>query len=234
MKILAIDTTAKTVAAALCEEDTLLGEITVNAKNTHSEAMLPAIERLLTAFSLTPSDVELYALTRGPGSFTGVRIGAATVKGLAFRDSGEAPLPIAAVSTLEALAYNFLGLGSDADPFIAVPVMDARRSQVYTAAFLLSGDRPVRLCDDSALSLDELKELLIKIADGRRILLLGDGYSLAHKYFSESHCGLNIVKTPFTLRSPRGSSIAACGYHHYMAGDTVTEKELTPSYLRGI
>ena len=234
MKILAIDTTAKTVAAALCEEDALLGEITVNAKNTHSEAMLPAIERLLTTFSLTPSDVDLYALTRGPGSFTGVRIGAATVKGLAFRDSGETPVPIAAVSTLEALAYNFLGLGSESDPFIAVPVMDARRSQVYTAAFLMSGGRPQCLCDDSALSLEELEELLTGISDGKRIMLVGDGYSLAHEYFSEKVCSLNIAETPCGLRSPRGSSIAACGYHHYQDGDTVTEKALTPSYLRGI
>ena len=234
MKILAIDTTAKTVAAALCEENSLLGEVTVNAKNTHSEAMLPTIERLLSTFSLSPKDVALYALTRGPGSFTGVRIGAATIKGLAFRDSGETPVPIAAVSTLEALAYNFFGLGSDSDPFIAVPVMDARRSQVYTAAFLMSGGKPQQLCPDSALSLDELKELLTGIAKGRRIMFVGDGYPLAWDYFSENDFGLDVAETPFTLRSPRGGSIALCGYHHYLDGDTVTEKTLTPSYLRGI
>lgn len=234
MKILAIDTTAKTVAAALCEDEALLGEITVNAKNTHSETMLPTIERLLTAFSLTPRDIGLFAVTRGPGSFTGVRIGAATVKGLAMRDAGETPVPIASVSTVEALAYNFLGLGSEADPFLVVPVMDARRAQVYTGIFEQKSDRPERILDDSALSLEELKEKLLEVANGRRIYFVGDGYDITHAYFAENGEGLNVVKTPPNLIWPRGSSIALCGFDAYRRGDAIDEATLVPSYLRGV
>ena len=102
MKILSLDSTAKTATAALCEDETLLAEYTLNNGNTHSESLLPMVESILSAFSLKPHDVELFACAAGPGSFTGVRIGVATVKGLAF-GSGR---PAVGVSTLEALARN--------------------------------------------------------------------------------------------------------------------------------
>lgn len=234
MKILAIDTTAKTVAAALCEDDALLGEITINAKNTHSETMLPTIERLLNSFSLSPKDIGLFAVTRGPGSFTGVRIGAATVKGLAMRDSGEPTVPIAAVSTVEALAYNFFGMGNKREPFAVVPVMDARRQQVYTGAFTLRGDRPERVMEDSALTLDELRDKLSETVGGMNIYFVGDGYGITSGYFAENGNGLNIVKTPPHLVWPRGSSIALCGLDAYRRGELLDETTLVPSYLRGV
>ena len=233
MKILAIDTTAKTVAAALCEDETLLGEITVNAKNTHSETMLPTIERLLTAFSLTPRDVDLFAVTRGPGSFTGVRIGAATVKGLAMRDAGETPVPIASVSTIEALAYNFAGLGTPDAPVIVVPVMDARRLQVYTGAFMVAGSRPERILEDSALSIEELFDKLAELPSVP-IYFVGDGYTIAADYFAQNGGALKVVPTPQNLIWPRGSSIALCGFDAYRRGDAIDETTLTPSYLRGV
>ncbi|MBR2613694.1 MAG: tRNA (adenosine(37)-N6)-threonylcarbamoyltransferase complex dimerization subunit type 1 TsaB, partial [Clostridia bacterium] len=102
MKILAVDSSALVASAALCEDGKLLAEYTVNNKNTHSETLLPMIESLLSFFSLDVKDIDLFAVSSGPGSFTGVRIGAATVKGLAFA-SGKACV---GVSTLEALAYN--------------------------------------------------------------------------------------------------------------------------------
>lgn len=233
MKILAIDTTAKTVAAALCDDETLLGEITINAKNTHSETMLPTIERLLDSFSLSPKDIELFAVTRGPGSFTGVRIGAATVKGLAMRDAGEETVPIASVSTIEALAYNFLGMGSQHEPIAVVPVMDARRAQVYTGAFRICGDRPERVMEDSALSLEELRCKLTETVGEMKIYFVGDGYDITKEFFAENG-GLNVAKTPPHLVWPRGSSIALCGLDAYRRGEAVDESTLVPSYLRGI
>ena len=234
MKILAIDTTAKTVAAALCEDEALLGEITVNAKNTHSETMLPTVERLLTAFSLTPRDIELFAVTRGPGSFTGVRIGAATVKGLAMRDAGEAPVPIASVSTIEALAYNFAGLGSPEAPVTVVPVMDARRMQVYTGAFKVTGERPERILEDSALSIEELFSKLTELSPKDPIYFVGDGYAIAAEHFAQNGGSLKVIPTPQNLIWPRGSSIALCGLDTFRRGEAVDETALIPSYLRGV
>ena len=102
MKVLALDSTALVASVALCEDGKLLGELTLNNGNTHSQTLLPMVEFLLKQFDMTPGDVDLFAATVGPGSFTGVRIGAATLKGLAFGTNK----PCAAVSTLEALAYN--------------------------------------------------------------------------------------------------------------------------------
>ena len=118
MKILALDSTAKVASVALCEDELLLGELTLNNGNTHSQTLLPMVEFLLNKFELAPSDIDLFAAAIGPGSFTGVRIGAATLKGLAFGKK----TPCAGVSTLEALAYNL----SDRDGLIC-PVMNARR-----------------------------------------------------------------------------------------------------------
>ena len=121
MKILAIDSTALVASVAICEDEVLLGEVTLNNGNTHSETLLPTVEFLLSHLSLTRDDIDLFALSEGPGSFTGVRIGAATVKGLAFGTRK----PCVGVSTLEALAYNLRSHDG-----LICPVMNARRKQV--------------------------------------------------------------------------------------------------------
>ena len=151
MKILALDSTALVASVALCEDEKLLGEMTVNNGNTHSQTLLPMVEFLLKQFDMTPNDVDLFAATIGPGSFTGVRIGAATLKGLAFGTNK----PCIGVSTPEALAYNL----RDFEGLIC-PVMNARRKQVYTALFRASGGVLERLMDDSAIAIAELDERL--------------------------------------------------------------------------
>ncbi len=117
MKILAIDTTAVAASVALCEDSELLGEYTVRNGNTHSQTILPMVESLLSFFELSVDDIDLFSASAGPGSFTGVRIGAATVKGLAFGTNK----PCIGVSTLEALAYNLIGQNG-----LICPVMHAR------------------------------------------------------------------------------------------------------------
>ena len=151
MKILALDSTAKVASVALCEDEHLLGELTLNNGNTHSQTLLPMVEFLLDKFELSPSDVDLFAVAAGPGSFTGVRIGAATVKGLAFGKE----TPCAGVSTLESLAYNLC----DYDGLIC-PVMNARRQQVYTALFRAKDGVLERLMPDSAIAITDLDQRL--------------------------------------------------------------------------
>ena len=167
MKILALDTSATVASVAIAEGSTPLAQYTLNAKNTHSETLLPMVESALKALSLTASDIDLFALSAGPGSFTGVRIGAATIKGLSF-GSGK---PCVEVSTLEALAQNLVFKAG-----IICPVMNARRSQVYTAIFESDGKSLTRLMPDSAISIKELDEILSQYA--RPISLVGDGYDI--------------------------------------------------------
>ena len=143
MKIFACDSTAKTASVALCEDNILLAEFTQNGGNTHSETLLPMTEVLLNSMKTDIDEIDIFAVSEGPGSFTGVRIGAATVKGFAHRKDK----PCIGVSTLEALATN-LAFGENK---IIIPVMDARRGQFYTAKFafkdgeLTSGIHDVRV-----------------------------------------------------------------------------------------
>ena len=151
MKILALDSTAIAASVALCEDGELLGEYTVRNGNTHSQTLLPMVESLLAFFECTADDIDLFAASAGPGSFTGVRIGAATLKGLAFGTNK----PCIGVSTLESLAYNLIGQNG-----LICPVMNARRKQVYTALFRAKNGQMERLMPDSALAITELDELL--------------------------------------------------------------------------
>ena len=147
MKILAIDSTAIVASVAICDDEKLAALYTVNNGNTHSETLLPMVESALAQSKLTVDDIGLFAVSAGPGSFTGVRIGAATIKGLAFgRD-----IPCVGVSTLEALAYNLKGSSG-----IICPVMNARRNQVYNALFRFEGEKLVRLCPDRAIAVKDL------------------------------------------------------------------------------
>jgi tRNA threonylcarbamoyladenosine biosynthesis protein TsaB len=145
MKILSLDTTAEVCTAAICEDKRLIAEMTVNTGNTHSQTLLPVVEQLLKISETSFDDIDCYACSTGPGSFTGVRIGVATVKGIAYGKNK----PCISVSTLEALAYNLIGFDG-----IICPVMNARRNQVYNALFECKNSKLTRLCEDRALLID--------------------------------------------------------------------------------
>ena len=149
MLILAFETSAKAASVALLENEKLLGESYQNTGLTHSQTLLPMAQDLLKSCGYTPQQVEAVAVAAGPGSFTGIRIGVAAAKGFAWGKE----LPCYGVSTLEAMALN---LGTY-DGYV-VPVMDARRNQVYTATFLAEQGNLTRLCDDRAISLEQLGE----------------------------------------------------------------------------
>lgn len=216
MKILAIDSTAKICTAAVCEDDKLLLVKQENAGMTHSEMLLPMIESILCELGLEVSELDAFALSEGPGSFTGVRIGAATIKGLAFGREK----PCIGVSSLEALAYNFID-----ECGIVASAMDARRSQVYTAIFRVNNGEIERLCEDMPISIDELCDMLCKY-EGEKIFLSGDGAHLVsarlgeRAEFDEQRAGQNAY------------SVALCAYHAYKAGKCTTDSELRPTYLR--
>lgn len=228
MLILALDSTALVGSVALCREDGhLLAECTLNTGNTHSETLLPTVEFLLKACGVTADDVDLFACTVGPGSFTGVRIGAATVKGMAF-DKNK---PCVGVSTLEALATN-----ARAFEGIICPCMNARRQQVYNALFESRGGRMVRLCEDRALSIEELLRELTTYTPDRRIYLVGDGAELVMDYdeLGERFPALDdrLVLLEERLRNQSGYSVALVALEAYRNGRFGTDAELSPVYLR--
>ena len=219
MKILAFDTSAKTASVAVCDGGNILGVSNIDNGLTQSELLLPMAEALLSQLKMSFADVELYAVTVGPGSFTGVRIGVSTVKGLAFgRD-----IPCAPVSTLEALAENAAGLTG-----LIVPCMDARRGQFYTATFAATGEGISRMTPDRAISAEELAEEL-RSYEGD-IYITGDGYDVAHKLLTS--LGVKLAVTPYLLRSQNAVSIARVAEKMYAQGLCVSERELAPSYLR--
>lgn len=217
MKILALDSSAVVASVALCDGERLLAEYTLNNGNTHSETLLPMVECLFRHFGVTARDIDLFAVSSGPGSFTGVRIGAATLKGLTFASEK----PCVGVSTLEALAENLVSL-----PALICPVMNARRSQVYTALFRSDGQRLVRLMEDSALSITELDEILA--AYGEEVLFCGDGYDITLSAIEKT----KTRPLPFRLRLQSAYSVAQVALRHFEEGSYVKDQELTVTYLR--
>lgn len=217
MIILAIDSTAVSGSVAVCKDEELLCEFTLNVGNTHSETLLPMVESALKMCGLGVCDVDLFACDEGPGSFTGVRIGVATIKGLAFNSNK----PCIGVSTLEALAQNLVGFEG-----IACPVMNARRGQVYNALFEVNNKEVKRLCDDRAISVFELEEELLTY--NLPIYLAGDGYSISTESFKNLKC----KSTPEPMRYQSGYSVAMCALKKYNDGIRTDDREITATYLR--
>jgi tRNA threonylcarbamoyladenosine biosynthesis protein TsaB len=223
MKILAIDTTAAAASAALCEDDFLAGEYFVNLKQTHSQTIMPMIGSLLKTCGVSPRDIDLFAVSGGPGSFTGVRIGVAAIKGLALPFD----TPCVNVSSLEALAYNYAGADC-----VVCSAMDARRNQFYNALFEAHCGDLKRLTPDRAIAFTDLeKDIRELISLGKRILIVGDGAKLCYNNLKGEDED-NICLAPQNLRYARASSVAAVAFRQYNAGETVTAEKLLPSYLR--
>ena len=228
MLILALDSTAQVGSVALCEGDGhLLAECTLNTGNTHSETLLPTVEFVLKSCGVTVDDVDLFACTAGPGSFTGVRIGAATVKGIAFGKNK----PCVGVSTLEALATNARAFDG-----IICPCMNARRQQVYNALFVCEGGKLTRICEDRARAIEDLLTEVSAYAPEKKIYLVGDGAELVMS-FDEAGDGFpalddRLILLEERLRNQSGYSVALVALEAYRNGHTCTDAELVPTYLR--
>ena len=215
MLILAFESSAKPASAALVKDGQLLSQYTQCSALTHSRTLLPMAEDMLKNAELRLSDVDLIAVAHGPGSFTGIRIGVATVKGLAWA----AEKPCVGVSTLEAMAWHGLAAGG-----YICPVMDARRSQVYNALFKIENGRPVRMTEDRPIALEELAKEVTAL--GAPVFLVGDGAALCFEYFT-AH-GVPCVMAPDNLRWQDAWGVAMA------AADKTpgNADELLPVYLR--
>ncbi|MGN0982394.1 MAG: tRNA (adenosine(37)-N6)-threonylcarbamoyltransferase complex dimerization subunit type 1 TsaB [Candidatus Limivicinus sp.] len=198
MLILAFESSARAASVALVEDGRLISQYSQCSGLTHSRTLLPMAEDMLKNAELTLDRVDLFAVAHGPGSFTGIRIGVSTVKGLAWASDK----PCVGVSTLEAMAWHGLAAGG-----LVCPVMDARRSQVYNALFRVENGRPVRLCEDRPIALSQLAEELQAL--NAPVFLVGDGAELAEKFLGER--GLACAVAPENLRwqSAWGVAMAA-------------------------
>ena len=219
MITLAFDSTAKAASVAVCDDDKLLALYNIDNGLTQSELLLPMAENMLKCLKLTFDDVDLLACAVGPGSFTGVRIGVALVKGIAFGKN----IPCISVSTLDELAENLKGLDG-----IIVPVMDARRQQVYTATYKGNGEALDKLTPDRAIAIAELAEEL-KAYD-EPIYLVGDGYEVARRGLIAA--GVSVKTTPALLITENAYSVALAAKRKYDNGEVATDLEIAPTYLR--
>ncbi len=208
--VLSLDSSAVTASVALTDGEKVIKSEFVNSGLTHSETLLPMIKRVMQGYEY--KDLDAIAVTAGPGSFTGVRIGVATVKGLAFNYN----TPCYSVSTLEAIAYNF----TDTDCIVCA-VMDARRMQFYNAVFSVKNGCVSRLCKDRAISVEELHEDL-KQYD--KVIIAGDGAKLCYDNIGLDNCCL----APDDKIYQNAISVAKASLNK----ETVSPKTLMPVYLR--
>lgn len=219
MKILAFDTSAKTSTVAVLENDKILCNASICVGLTHSQTLLPLCDSLLKASEISLNDIDIFAVSSGPGSFTGLRIAIGAIKGMAQGLNK----PCVPVSTLEALVYNYYGLSG-----IVCAVMDARCSQVYTATFKVDGGYPQRLSEDEAISIETLGEKLKEYSSP--VTFVGDGALLCYSVLKDTH---SVELAPPKLCNQDAVSVAICAKNLIDKGiPPISASELMPSYLR--
>lgn len=215
MKILALETSAKSVSAAVAEDGVILAAAYQNNGLTHSRTLMPLVDSMLCNASLTLDDIDLIAVAHGPGSFTGLRIGLATVKGLAFVNN----TPCAGVSTLEALALPQQGEGT------VLCALDARRGEVYWAAFDLATH--ARLTPDAAQPVDALTDFVANCK--KPLFFVGDGAPLCYNKFGAQP---GVLSCPPSLQAPRALGICLAALRMQADGEACPPEALRPQYLR--
>lgn len=219
MTILALESSAVAASVALCQDERLIAQTFQDSGLTHSQTLLPMAEQLLKNCGLTLHDVDLIAVAVGPGSFTGLRIGVATAKGLAWA----AQLPCAACSTLESMAWNLAGFTGE-----VCVAMDARRGQLYNARFRVDGHKPIRLTPDRAITLSDLAEELRDTAQTQ--MLVGDGAELC--FHGLQALGVPACLAPPNLRMQSAWGVARLALELSREEKCITAEALVPVYHR--
>ena len=219
MKILAIESSATAASAALCEDEELIAQTFQHSGLTHSRTLLPMVLTMLEQCGAGLEGVDLIAVAAGPGSFTGLRIGVSTAKGLAWPGNK----PCAGVSTLEAMAWSLAHTGA-----IVVPVMDARRGQLYNALFRGTGEGLERLAPDRAIAADDLVAELAALPGPK--VLVGDGALLARRLLGER--GLELTVAPPHLRRQGAWGVARGALELARRGELTDAAGLAPVYHR--
>ena len=218
MILLACDTSNSTCCAGVYENTRPIAFELSNDPRTHSETFMPLVNRVMEQSGYTFDTIDFFAVTTGPGSFTGLRIGIASAKGLAEPKN----LICVGVSTLLAAAYMFLGENA-----VICPVIDARCGQVYNALIKVEGDTVTRLCEDRAILINDLVGEL-KSTDGK-IILCGDA---AQAVFSAAHGIKNVMKAPLSARLPSAVGVALYAAHAIETGEYTDAAGLMPVYLK--
>ena len=220
MKLLGIDSSGLVASVAIVEDNDLKGEYTVNYKKTHSQTLLPMLDEVAKIIELDLNSIDAIAVSGGPGSFTGLRIGSATAKGLGLA----LKKPLIHIPTVDALAYNLVGHRD-----LVCPLMDARRNQTYTGLYRFHGNEMEIVREQCAVGIDEM------IADinarGEAVVFLGDGVAVFADYIKE-HCTVPFTFAPAHVNKQRAGAVAALGMIYYVNGQTETAEEHRPDYLR--
>lgn len=220
MKVLGIDSSGLVASVAVVEDDNLLAEYTVNYKKTHSQTLLPMLDEIAAMIQLDMDTIDAIAVAGGPGSFTGLRIGSATGKGLGLA-LGKPMIP---VPTLDALAYNLYSTKES-----VCPIMDARRNQVYTGIYAWEKGEMTTFTKPCALEIGELISILNEM--GQPVIFLGDGVDVFKETILKE-TQIPVSFAPAHVNKQRASAVAALGLCYYKKGIQVTAAEFRPDYLR--
>jgi len=220
VKILAIDTSSIVATCAIMDDDKLVGEYILNQKRTHSQKIMPMIKELLDSCNLELDDIDLFAAAKGPGSFTGLRIGIATIKGLAHVNNKK----VVGIPTIDALAFNV--------PYcegIVVPMMDARRDRVYTGIYRWENNGLSIIKEQDVIEVDKLIDILNK--QNEKIVVNGDGATAYKEKLLE---GLNnkVIFAPKSCNMARASSLCELAFFKAEKGELESYLTLVPEYLR--
>lgn len=220
MRILGLDSSGLVASVALVEDDNMLAEYTVNYKKTHSQTLLPMLDEIAKMIELDLNTIDAIAISGGPGSFTGLRIGSATAKGLGLA----LKKPLIQIPTVDGLAYNLYGCKD-----IVCPLMDARRNQTYTGLYQFDTKGMCVLEPQCAVGIDEI---IAKVNDlGKAVVFLGDGVPVFRDYIREN-CKVPYTFAPAHMNKQRAGAIAALGEIYYQTGKVQTAEEHRPDYLR--
>lgn len=220
MLILALESSGLVASAALVSEDKVIGEYTSNFKKTHSQTLLPMMDAVLKLTGIDIKEIDAIAVSGGPGSFTGLRIGSATAKGLGLA----LDKPIINVPTLEAIAYNACWTEG-----VVCPLMDARRNQVYTGAYEFEGDEIRSLIEQQALPVEEIISRVNSL--GRKVIYLGDGVPV-YREMLEASTTVPYLFAPMHMSVQRAGTLGALAVKYLKAGRIETAAEHHPNYLR--
>lgn len=219
MKILAIESSSMVASAAILTEETIMAEYTINHKKTHSQTLLSMIDEIVTMTETDLSEIDAIAVSGGPGSYTGLRIGSATAKGLGLALNK----PLLHIPTLDAMAYNFYGTDR-----LICPIMDARRRQVYYGFYECRKKLEVLEAQNIAV-IDEVVDKLNDLE--KMVIFLGDAVSV-HESFFENNLKVPYSFAPAHLNRSRAASVGSLGIQYLKEGRTETAREHLPDYLR--
>lgn len=220
MKILGIDSSGLVASIAIVSDNTMIAEYTINYKKTHSQTLLPMLDEVVQMIGLSLDEVDAIAVAAGPGSFTGLRIGASTAKGLGMA-LGK---PLISVPTVDGIAYNLFGTEK-----LICPLMDAKRNQVYTGLYEFQKDKLCVICEQKAVSIDEIMDEINGL--NRDVIFLGDGVPVYQEQII-SKIKVPYLFAPAHLSKQRAGAIATLGNHYFSEGKVETATEYQPVYLR--